>query len=65
MNRNKLFFKPFSLKSSGISGVAGEFRCHRLHRSQMEVHLGAEQSNRDDCSDQSSESDVELRTLVW
>jgi methylase of polypeptide subunit release factors len=32
-------FKLSSPKSSGISGVAEEFRCHSLHRSQISQDL--------------------------
>jgi hypothetical protein len=39
MNENKLF-SNFSLqKAAEWSGVAGEFRCHSLHRSQISKDL--------------------------
>jgi hypothetical protein len=35
MNRNKLFLNSPLQKAAEFSGVAGEFRCHSLHRSQI------------------------------
>jgi hypothetical protein len=35
MNRNKLVFKLSLQKAAEFSGVAGDFRCHSLHRSQI------------------------------
>jgi hypothetical protein len=32
-------FKPSSPKAAEFSGVAGEFRCHSLHRSQISKDL--------------------------
>jgi hypothetical protein len=39
MNQNKPVSKLISSKSSGISGVAGEFRCLSLHQSQISKDL--------------------------
>jgi hypothetical protein len=39
MNRNKLFLNSSLQKAAEFSGVAGEFRCHSLHRSQISKDL--------------------------
>jgi hypothetical protein len=35
MNPNKLFLNSSPQKAAEFSGVAGEFRCHSLHRLQI------------------------------
>jgi hypothetical protein len=37
--RNKLFLNSPLQKAAELSGVAGEFRCHSLHRSQISKDL--------------------------
>jgi hypothetical protein len=39
MNRSKLFLGSSLQKAAEFFGVAGEFRCHSLHRSQISKDL--------------------------
>jgi hypothetical protein len=39
MNQNKLLRNSSLQKSAEFAGVAGEFRCHSLHRSQISQNL--------------------------
>jgi hypothetical protein len=39
MNQNKLFQTVLSKKAAELSGVAGEFCCHSLHRSKISKDL--------------------------
>jgi hypothetical protein len=39
MNRNKMSLNSSLQEAAELSGAAGEFRCHSLHRSQISQDL--------------------------
>jgi hypothetical protein len=45
MDRNKLFLNSPLQEAAEFSGVAGEFRCHSLHRPQISTDLWAMQAS--------------------